>query len=225
MKLEELIEEARERVGDLAAPQKFSDTRWTRFANEAEREACRRARLLVDSTTEACCKVTLAAGTATYNLSSKVLFVRRATITGQSLPLCRLHHKDLDKAGTEWMTEQGEVVGWVVGLDKHSTLRLYRVPEAIGTAWLTVQRLPLADMVTPADDSPEVDERYHLSLVDWMAYRFFSTPDPDVRDDKKAGEALAQFEREFGPAMPAIEEAWAQEHYGLQEDDGNVYGG
>lgn len=220
MTLEEMIADARERTGDLTVPYFCSDASFTRYANQGEREACRRARLLVDSTTEAICKVTIASGTAVYALDRRVLFVRRATIDGQSRPLQRVHHRDLDRSGTEWMSEPGEVVAWVVGLDTFK-LRLYRMPEDDAVARLTVQRLPLEDLAAN-DDEPEIDDRYHEALVSWMCHRFYSTNDSETRDEAKAAQALEEFEREFGPPQPAIEEAWAQEHYGFQED-GNVY--
>lgn len=222
MKLGDLITDARERVSDESAPYFCSDARFTRFANQAQREACRRARLLVDSTTDAVCKITLVPGTAVYALDPRVLFIRRAIIDGQSQQLVRIHHRDLDAAGSEWMTEQGDIDGWVVGLDT-GKLRLYRIPRAAGVARLTVQRLPLTDMTDVAAHSPEIDSRYHEALVSWMVYRFYATNDAETKDDAQAAVALGEFEREFGPAMPAIEEAWAQEHYGFQ-DDGNVYG-
>jgi hypothetical protein len=146
--------------------------------------------------------------------------VRRATIDGQSRPLVRIHVRDLDPRGTEWMSETGDVDGWVVGLDTQA-LRLYRVPTVNGTLRLTVQRLPLADMAAD-DDEPEIDERYHERLVEWMVYRYFMTPDEEMRDPSAAQAAIQAFEAEFGPPQPAIEEAWAQEHYGFAED-GNVY--
>jgi hypothetical protein len=223
MKLGELIDEARERTGDVNTPPLVSDERWTRFANRAQTEACRRSRLLVDSSTDATCKVTLVANTAVYALHKSVLFVRRATIDGQSRPLVRIHHRDLDMSGTEWMSETGDIDGWVIGLDT-GKLRLYRQPTAAGVARLTVVRLPLAAMAALNTDEPEIDERYHIALVDWMVHEFYSTNDSELKDETKAAAALAEFEREFGPAQPALEEAWAQEHYGFQADDGNVYG-
>jgi hypothetical protein len=223
MKLKELIEEARERTGDLTEDYKCSDVRFTRFANQAQREACRRSRLLVDSTTESICEIELAANTGVYDLDSRVLFVRRAIVAGQTRPLARMHHKDMDARGTEWMTETGaEVLAWVVGLDTRK-LRLYPIPTAAAVVTLTVCRLPLDDLEAK-DDEPEIEERLHDSLVDWMVYRYYDTADTEMRNPGKAAEALAAFEREFGPPATAIEEQWAAEHYGFQPDDGNVYG-
>lgn len=220
MQLSDLIAEARERTRDINAPYSCSDERFTRFANEAQREACRRARLLVDSSSADVCVISLQANTSVYALDRRILFVRRATIDGQSRPLVRIHVSDLDSRGSEWQTETGDVDGWVVGMDTQA-LRLFRVPTVDGTARLTVQRLPLDDMSADTD-VPEISERYHEKLVEWMVYRYFMTPDEEMRDPTAAQAAITAFESEFGPAQPAIEEAWAQEHYGF-DNDGNVY--
>jgi len=222
MKLRELIEEARELTGDTTAPPLCSDARFIRLANQAEREACRRARLLVDSTTEDACQITLVPDTASYALHRSVIFVRRASLDGQDRFLSRISRKDLDALGTSWLTEKGEVMGFVPDLDT-SKLRLYRIPEEAGTVRMTVVRLPLADMARMTD-SPEIHDRYHLSLVHWMVAGYFATPDAEMRDAKKQADAMAAFEREFGPPATAIEEQWAIEHYAQTEDDGNVYG-
>lgn len=221
MTLEELIAEARERVGDVSEPYLCSNTRFAMFANDAQKEACRRARLLVDSTTEAVCQVTVTAGTAVYALDPRVLFVRRATLDGQSRPLVRIPVDDLDRIGTEWLDEEGDVDGWVIGMDV-GKLRLFRKPTADGMVRLTVVRLPLADMTLEPVTSPEIDSRLHLSLVDWMEYRYYSTRDSEMKNEAAAAAAAAAFTQEFGPPATAIEEAWAREHYGI-EQDGNVY--
>jgi len=228
MTLQELIDELRERVGDETIPPLVSDARLTKYANEAEREACRRARLIVDATTAACCQITLEEGTATYDLHAKVLFVRSARVDGDNATfLQRLHAKDLNKGGPEWLSEAGETVGWVLGMDTQK-FRPYRIPGAAedgNVVHLTVVREPLQDMADAEADSPEIHGRWHMGLVDWMEYRYYSTRDEQIKDDKLAAEALARFELQFGPAPSAAEEAWAQEQQAFLEDDGNVYGG
>lgn len=223
MQLADLILEARERVRDKVAPFLCSDDRFTQFANQAEREACRRARLLVDSTSAEVCQIDISTGEASYPLDRRVLFVRKASVDSNPLFLKRISRKELDGLGSGWLTETGEVMAFVPDMDTQA-LRLYRIPEASDTMRLTVVRLPLDDMAA-TDDEPEIHERYHLALVEWMVYRYYATADQDMRDPKGASDALAAFESEFGTVMPAAEEQWAQEHYAFQDDDGNVYSG
>jgi hypothetical protein len=225
--LEELISEWRERTGDEATPPRVSDERLTRWLNEAEREACRRAKLLVDSTTAACSRIALVAGTSTYALHEKVLFVRKAWLPDARF-LSRADRRDLDKGGPEWMTDSGEVVAFVPNMGT-GQLRLFRNPDAAEVAanpylWMTVVRLPLTDM-DGADTEPEIHERLHAGLLDWAEAKFYGLRDEDVRNPDKERQALDRFAIEFGPPATAIEERWAEENYGFIEDDGNVYGG
>lgn len=223
MKLSELIAEARERCGDKAAPFLCSDMRFTLLANDAQNEACRRAKLLVDSTTPEICTIDVLANQPLYPQNPSIIFVRRASLSTGDRFLSRITRRDLDDSvGPTWMTETGEVVGFVPDTDSQA-IRLFRIPEDDATLRMTVVRLPKVSLVD-MNDVPEIHPRYHMSLVAWMVYRYFDTTDGEMRDPKKAADALAAFEREFGGPATAIEEQWAIEHYAQQGDDGNVYG-
>lgn len=219
----ELLAEARERTGDLEEPYAVSDARFLRFLNEGERAACRNGRLIIDSTTAACCQIALVASTPSYALHAKILFIRRAWITGQSQPLRRIHHKDLDPMGSEWMAETGrigDIEGFITSLDT-ARVRPYRIPSESMTLNLTVCRLPLEDFQAgdnPTD--PEIHERFHEHLVDWAEFRFYSQNDPELGNPKLAAEALARFEAQFGKESAAIDEAWIAANYGYVEDEG-----
>jgi hypothetical protein len=227
MKLSDLIAEARQRCSDTSQPPMCTDARFTLLANDAENEACRRARLLVDSTTPEICKIDVLANQPLYPQNPSIIFVRRASLDTGDRYLSRITRRDLDDhLGPNWMTETGEVVGFVPDTDSQA-LRLFRIPEDPGVLSLTVVRLPKTPMVLgDADVGPEIHPRLHMSLVSWMVYRFFDTPDAEMRDPKKAAAALVEFEREFGPPATATEEQWATEHYAQQQagDDGIVYG-
>lgn len=223
MTLEELIDELRERVGDTGTPPLCTDARATRFANEAEREAARRARLLIDSSSEPCCRIDIEAGEATYSLHPSVIAVRRVRLEGYEPFLQRTSRRDLDQLGSSWLSETGEVMAYVPDMDT-GKIRFYKAPTEAAVAWLQVVRLPLEEMAQDGDE-PEVHARFHEGLVSWMEYRYYSMRDEDARDPAKANAALAEFEREFGPKLSALEEQWASENYGYSsEEDGNVYG-
>lgn len=63
------------------------------------------------------------------------------------------------------------------------------------------------------NDEPEISRRYHDALVEWIKYRAFNSSDSDLYDPKKAAQALAEFEAEFGPPVSAAEEQFSFEHY------------
>lgn len=218
MTLAELIATVRSEVDDAVATYLCSDTRFTEFANEAEEQAARRARLLLDSSTAAICQLAVTAGTEFVNLDERILFVRRIRVIGQSRPLQKLPLADLDQQGTEWQDETGEVMGWVPDMET-GKIRLYRKPEDDIALRLTVVRLPLVAMSADAD-TPEIKPQYHRALMHWMRYRYYSIQDTEIRDEKKAREALAEFEAQFGPASNALDEAWIHEKHGFDEYEG-----
>lgn len=233
MNLNTLITTAATRADDLEAGKLWSRAEWIEYANDAQNEACRRARLLVDSTTPDVCSITLTDGTATYDLHDSIIFVRRARLVnsadGTALTvLRRLHSDDLDRqVGPGWQEEVGQPRGCVVDMDDHQ-LRPYPTPDT--DDWevqLTVHRtalIPSANETYPmeqGDDVPEIRARWHIGLVNWMLYRAYSKQDSQCYNPKAAAMFLADFEIEFGKKSSAIDEAWLVRQQDLTEVEGN----
>lgn len=233
MNLNNLITTAATRVDDLAAGKLWSRKEWIEYANDAQNEACRRARLLVDSTTAAVCSITLVNATATYNLHDSIIFVRRARLllaadsTGLAV-LRRCHSADLDRiAGPGWQEEVGQPRAYVPDLDNHQ-LRPYPTPDT--NTWkvaLTVVRTPLVPSTNETyamqggDDVPEIRARHHIGLVNWMLYRAYSKQDSQAYNQKAAAMFLTDFENEFGKKSSAIDETWLAREQDYTEDEGN----
>lgn len=218
MNLEALKTTVRRRLDDLQAPYLWSEDDLTEYANDAEREACRRARLIVDSTTAEIVSINLSASTATYDLDQRILFIKRVKVADISTPLRRVSFKDLDRGAPGWEDETGDPQAYVPDMDEDK-LRVYPIPTTAATATLTVIRLPLEDMADDAD-TPEIKPRYHDSLTYWMEYRAYSKQDAETKDDQKAAKALAMFEQEFGKKSSAIDEAWIAREHGYTEEEG-----
>jgi hypothetical protein len=233
MNLTTLIKTAATRADDLAAGLLWSRAEWIEFANDAQSEACRRARLLVDSTTPAVCSITLVDGTPTYDLHDSIIFVRRVrlleSVDGTALSILkRRHSNDLDgSAGPGWQEEVGQPRMWVPDLDDHK-FRPYPIPDT--DDWevsLTVHRtalVPTANETYPmedGDDEPEIRRRHHLGLVNWMLYRAYSKQDSQCYNPKAAAMFLADFEAEFGKKSSAIDEAWLAREQDFTEVEGN----
>jgi len=216
--LQDLIDEARSRSGDTSDPPFTLDSEWTRFANDGEREAARRARLILDSSTAAVCQLALVAGQATATLDPRVLFIRRAKLVGRSMVLRRISRRDLDNARPDWEDESDEPSAFVPDMDT-GKFRPYPRPLANGVVKLTACRLPLEDM-KDLKDEPEIGPHLHMGIVDWMLFRHYSKQDQDVRDEKKAAEHLAAFEAEFGKKSSAIDEHWIEQEHGYDENEG-----
>jgi len=216
MKLGKLKELLRQELDDTTQPYLWSDIELEAYLNDAEREACRRARLLVDSSTDAVCSIAVTATTATYALDSRVIAVRRAKLASMTTPLGRASVIDLDEARAGWEDETGEVEAYIVDLNSNS-ITLYRIPDVDDTLNLTVVREPLNEM-NDDEESPEIPTRYHMSLRFWAKYLAYSKPDSEAFNDKLALINEAAFTQEFGPKRAAIDEAYEAQHQYLPED-------
>jgi hypothetical protein len=76
MTLGDLHDRFRAKIQDKTEPYQFSESDVTGFFNDAEQEACDRAHLIIDKTTDAYCRLALSAYAPTYALNAKVIQVR-----------------------------------------------------------------------------------------------------------------------------------------------------
>lgn len=218
MTLKELLDYSRRQLDDTKTPYLWSKADLVLWLNEAEREAARRARLLVDSRTAEVCELTVVADEPYLTLDPRVLFVRRARLASVSWYLKKFDVRDLDECRPGWESETGDVWGYVQNEDSRH-LRLVGTPTASDTLKITVSRLPLVEMAADTDE-PEIRSPYHLNLHHWVLWRAYSVDDTDLRDDEKAARNLALFEAEFGRRSTAIDEQWTREHHGYNSMEG-----
>ncbi len=219
MNLDQLRDRYRKRTDDNANPPALDDDELDDAANEAQEEACRRSKLLVDSSTAPICSIAVGIATALYAVDPRVIKILRLKLANRTQPLARKGLRDIDRENPGWETDTGEPTHYIPDFQT-GKIRLYPIPVAADTATLTVQRLPIADMEAD-DDEPELDRHLHRKLVSWMAYRGYSKPDTDQTDGNKAAEALAEFESEFGQKASAQEEAWQQRNADFLTEEGN----
>lgn len=224
----ELVTHMRESVlDDVAEPYLWKTTELLRFLNYAEVQACRRAHLLIDSTTatdsgtaatastngtRALCRVTIVGDTATYILSTKILQIRRCQLQTMTYPLNGpASYTDLDELESGWFGTSGTIgtAGsggnpWTFLNEPNNMLTFVQAPSVSDTAFLVVSRLPLLPFTLQT--SPEVDEQYHIDLCDWAAHLAFSKPDPDTFNPKMAAYYDQKFTAKFGPLPDAYSE-------------------
>lgn len=217
MNLGGLLALYRSTTGDSAEPYRCSDDEVINFANDAVNEACRRARLITDSSTPACCELSFLLNVASMALHSSVIYVRDVLLSDGSR-LAKVRRADMDAQLPGWRPQTGTPEIWVPDFST-GFLRLYPTPDTATTVSMTVVRIPLADMSIDSDE-PEIHPRYHRALLHWMLYRTYTKPDPDIYSKDSAAIALAEFEREFGPAESAVEETWIHERHGYDADEG-----
>jgi hypothetical protein len=206
MTLVDLITLFRNEVDDVTQPYLWSDDEAVEFANDAQLEASRRARLLVDSSTPAITRLAVSAGAALLTLDPRVLFVRRARFAG-ALPLRRMNMQDMEAYDPFWQDAAPGTPRAFVPDYETGKLLLWPTPDTDGNLQLSVVRDPLADMQAD-EDSPEIAPRYHRSLRFWMMARAYGKQDSQANDPKKELASLALFEQEFGKKSAAIDEAW-----------------
>jgi hypothetical protein len=213
----------REQADDSITPQKWSDATLNILINEAQMEACRRARLLKDTTTDAITLVTLSLNQALYTLDPRIIYIRRVQLANRSQPLAFKRTRDMDEELPGWETHTGSVSAYLTDYNT-GKLCLYRKPDANAmaqtpTARLTVVRGPLVDMAADGD-VPEIAPRFHPKLHHYVLGRIYSKQDSETYDPKSAAAEFALFDAEFGPPPSAAEENWLQENIDYASDSG-----
>lgn len=199
--LAQLEQITRERLDDLGTTRpRWSSESIRRALNEAEREACVRAKLLRDETTDALTQIAVVAGTALYPLARSILEVDGLydEVTGE--PLGETDEASLYRVARNWRAHESvNPRDFVVRVRPNEQLELllYPKPSVATTLRLQAYRLPRYEMEAD-DDEPEIAPRHHDGLVEWAVHRCFSVRDPDTYDPVKAGDHLAVFTAQFG---------------------------
>lgn len=208
MTLADLIDAYRDESRDTATPPLMSDERLTRLANEGQNEACRRASLIVDSTSDFCL-LSVSSGDPMAELDPRILNITRARYLPIAYPLYDARTIDMDNEVPGWEDHAGTPTRYITDYQT-GFLRMYPKPVADGSVSISVTRLPLSDMASDSDE-PEIRKEAHPALVQWMLHRAYAYQDTDLVDMKKSSTALAEFEREFGKKKSLRNEVWQRE--------------
>lgn len=221
MLLSEIRTKVRELIDDAALPYLWSDERINEAINNAQNEACRRSRLLVDSRTKGICTYQIKATNNIYSpwiyLDPRVLFVRRAKLDSNDIPLVKKSSRILDEKMPGWEIYAGCPYYYIT--EDTGALRLVPIPDSDDTLRLTIVRLPI-NILEDDEDEPEINQRFHYSLVHWVLYELYMSVDAEKRDDKKIVEQLTLFEKEFGQKSTAIDEEWIRTKHGFDGEEG-----
>ena len=216
MNLSQLRQLSRERLVDSIIPYRWSDTQIDAWINEANSQAFRRLRYKVNSALS----VAMVSGTSAYNIPADVIFVQRAKIVSEDLPLCFESYKTLDERVAGWESHTGTPSHILMDISP-TQFTLYPIPDANGTIKLT--GIMQATIITDTLDLPE---RFHYALIDWVAFRAFAihqTEDGnlDVKYVTMSQEALKAFTLEFGEESTAKNEIYNAKNRPFDGFDGN----
>jgi hypothetical protein len=200
MNLGEILTQARLELDDTEADYLWSDSELIAYANEAQEQACRRSRLIIDSSTPEVCEIQVIAGTSLYALDDRIISIKDVTdsrgfeLTGKTVAW-------MNEFVSGWRNVEGDFIAFITDYETNK-LKVYPIPKADSVIKLRVVRTQLADMVA-LDSSPEIKSRYHRALIHWVKHRAYLKKDADTLDKNASVEALSLFEAEFGVARPA----------------------
>lgn len=198
--LDELTTEARIRLEDTEANQRWPDEFFVRAFGEAEREAALRARLLIDDETPEVVEITLVPGQSSYSLHPSVFAVDSVYLDSTGVSIVELAEDDLDHSDPYWRKRESSAPTGYIPLSRPDftmKLRFFPTPTVAGVAHIRAYRLPLYAPMS-LGDMPEIAPRHHEFLIDWVMYRCYNFKDPDKYDPAKAKDHLATFTEHFG---------------------------
>jgi hypothetical protein len=184
---------------DTAAPFLWDDAYVTLIANDAVKEAAERALLIEEDDNDNVCAIPAVAGTATYDLHPSIIKVRSVTwegkfLTGTAREVLNERHPE------GWTALTGTPCEFIDPQEK--VLTLFRRPVLDGAVRLSVYRRPLEPLAEDGD-VPELHERHHRGLLDWMLSLAYSRRDSDAYDPKLAATHDAAFTARFGVRLDA----------------------
>lgn len=212
MNLREILDDYRRQTKDRAKPYLIADPEAIKYFNKGQREAARRGRLIVDSTSDVA-QVSVCAGIPLVDISPKIISARRIRLKSSTTPLLKRLVREMDEMAPGWDTSTSTSQPRCIVVDYQTdALYLYPPPKSDDTLLMTVVREPINDVADDAD-VPELNARYLEGVIEWMKFETFANEDTDLHDEKKASTALKRFEDEFGPPIGAMNERFEFEHY------------
>lgn len=194
----DFIAEFRRVMDDTAQGQLWEDAEIVAYLNSAVDEACERALLLEDRTTECCCRVHIEPGETVYRLHPAVLKVKRVALDGR--PLAVTSEEELDCQSPGWESRTGAPRAYFLTGQRHQQLHLAPRPIAAATLALTVYRTSLRPVPLTGFERAtiELPELYHLRLMPWIYRCALMKSDSETVNRDKALEHEGVFERSFG---------------------------
>lgn len=182
---------------------RWSNATLVDYINEAERETATRTLVLTDASTVDIVEIDIVvASTALYDLSPKILHVRRAKQDAYPLSLRQVSWKDLESLDNEWTTRVGQPTMYILDWAKDKIL-LYPIPKVVDKLRLNVYRLPLDDMSRDSweAEEPEIPEEYQIKMLSWAAHLAYNVDEPNILDPKRSEYFELKYDREIGPAV------------------------
>ena len=198
MTLEDLIRRFRVAARDTVEPFLFPTEDVTDWLNDAQDQACIRARLIREDELEAVCRIALTPGAHTYALHPlvyEIISLWIKPVSGRKRPVTLRSREWLNHHMPEWRdcTRPAEIA-----IQDDTTVRIVGAVEAGNMLELECYRLPLRPMANDTD-KPEIHRAHHQHLIDWALHKAFSVVDAETFDPKRAELSESAFTHYFGP--------------------------
>lgn len=171
-----------------------TETQLIRFAEDAQKQACRRMDLLWDETSSLC-TITLVADQAQYPFSQKITKLESVRYDGAELE--KKTESEMDLSWPAWRSvDSGIPLYYIV---RGRTISLYPAPDAASATELNlgVYRLPITALKSKSQGY-EVEEEAQEDFIYWMLYRVYNLRDEDLFDPDKAGAYKQMFDDSYG---------------------------
>lgn len=195
MTLADLIDAFRFRIDDSVGAYFVSDEKAATFLSEAEREAAVRARLLRGES-----RTAMNALSEEIPLPAKVFEVISVRFGRDASRLRDVGLTGFDTVDDHGLRHRGGRAGiprFAVHAPTANAVYLFPASNQSGVAVVEWYRMPLYDM-EEGDDEPEIAEEHHGGLVEWAAYRAYSSKDSELYDEARAQDALTKFADLYG---------------------------
>ncbi len=200
MNVADFITAFRIELADNEVPPLWGDEEIVAYLNEAVQEACERAFLIEDRATPTVCAVTLEPGVDTYSLHPSVFQIKRLTFRGR--PLDETSVEALDDECPGWEARTGQPRAFIFEQASGALparVRLVPTPAQAEPITLTVHRGALKKLSADMDQAkPEIHERYHARLKDWVYRCAYLKQDVETLDKSRAAEFEGLFTQAFG---------------------------
>lgn len=183
MLVSDIAMRVKRQFGDEAGVQ-ITDSDILRWINDAQKEICSKSNIL-----EATASVTTVAGTNTFDLPSDLQDLLTVMYNGtmiQGLSM-REAEESIQKVGDPTSQLSGEPnCYWVFA----SKVYLWPVPDSnTGTLKLFYNRFP--DEVTSTNDTPQLDVKYHKTIVDYCLQQAYELDEDWVASQAKANQVTS----------------------------------
>lgn len=142
------------------------------------------------------CRHVLAIGQRYLPIHEKVIKIRRFKPAGQSGPAEDYTDEDYDNSIQDWEKHPvGTISGFIPNYDQGEII-VVPPPKAAECIEVTVYRYPLFDFsADDLDAYPEIGEKYHMAIVDWMLRQAYLKNDVETLDFNRSTKFEGEFNR------------------------------